>query len=67
MCCMIIFRHLLLLLVATGAWAGPYRQARQAKNVCDLTGNDLDSRAAGLLANTLGNQILLSTFCIRFK
>ena len=59
MCCMIIFRHLFLLFGATGALAGPYRQARQAKNVCDLSGDELDSRAAGLLANTLGKQILL--------
>ena len=56
---MIIFRHLLLLLAATGALAGPHRQARQANDVCDSTAEELDSRAAGLLANTLGKQILL--------
>ena len=58
MCCTIIFRHLLLLFVATGARAGPHRQARLSfGDVCDLTGDELDSRAAGLLANTLGKQI----------
>ena len=58
MCYIIIFRYLLLLFVATGARAGPNRQARLSfGDVCDLTGDELDSRAAGLLANTLGEQV----------